>query len=130
MSAKAGGDDNGQNLQGATYEVNPRNQYVNRTVVPGVARIVGAAKVSATVEAYSGITVYPVTSRKGESFWRAITLSFGVPLIGAISELAVVMSRWGWWSATEGKQPESSGAATLGLAKEEYSHSVTVRTRG
>jgi hypothetical protein len=65
-STKAGGDQNGINLQTATYTPNLLNQYAQRTV-PGVTPVIGLA------EADSTLTVNSLsTYRKGEYFWKEL----------------------------------------------------------
>jgi RHS repeat-associated protein len=65
-STKAGGDQNGINLQTATYTSNLLNQYAQRTV-PGAAPVIGLAEAASTVSVNS-LSAY----RKGEYFWKEL----------------------------------------------------------
>ncbi len=70
LSTKGGGDQNGANLQSATYSVNSLNQYTSRTV-PGVVPVLGLATPAATVSlSLNGGAASAVTYRKGEYFWK------------------------------------------------------------
>jgi RHS repeat-associated protein len=67
QSTKAGGDNDGVNLQSATYAVNTLNQYTNRTV-PGYVNVLGTASNNATVTIWAETSLYAPTIRKGEYF--------------------------------------------------------------
>ncbi len=71
LSAKFGGDANGQNLQSATYTPNLLNQYVSRTV-PGVVQVNGLAEGAATVTVNSAAAY-----ERGEYFWKEVSVSNG-----------------------------------------------------
>ena len=68
-ATKAGGDQNGANLQSASYLANNLNQYTNRTV-PGAVDVMGISFATNTVTV-NGLTAY----RKGEYFRQQLTVN-------------------------------------------------------
>ncbi len=66
-TAAFGGDEDGGNLESASYNANNLNQYVQRSV-PGYVSSLGTANSNATVSLWAADGSYGLGSRKGEYF--------------------------------------------------------------